>query len=266
MKATHISVKACACFLLMMLLWIGPAAATDNYAYRAGEYAIISGGRSPDGRWSVAAHGDDSGGYDGFQLYLMREPAHEKLVPLRTGDHLDTAPLSNIALWAPDSRSVVILYRTDRHVLEMRLFAVVDGKTRAIKAPSLVDTIGRGHFKPGVQHELLSRYYHVTWPKSDRFTLEEFDTFTAVEPIFNVGLEPYLKVDQESADRTITDFSASAVCEITAGGKLRLSGMKPLLDQERTIVYSPHLRVEPGRGLYDTETTLSSLESQKGRQ
>ena len=64
-------------FLLLLLLWARPVTATDNYCYKADEYAIISGGRSPDGHWSIAAHGDGPAGYDNFDIYLMREPAHE---------------------------------------------------------------------------------------------------------------------------------------------------------------------------------------------
>src|SRR5205814_6691540 len=84
-------------FALLLLLCAEPIVATDNYSYKADEYATISGGRSPDGRWSIAAHGEGEAGYGNFDLYLMREPAHEKPAPLRTRDCLDTAPLSIIA-------------------------------------------------------------------------------------------------------------------------------------------------------------------------
>jgi hypothetical protein len=258
--------KTCLWFLLLPLLWARPVAATDNYSYRANEYAIVSGGRSPDGRWSIAAHGGGLYGDDDFDLYLMREPAHEKLVPLRTRDHLDTGPLSIVALWAPDSRYVAVLNRIDRHILDLRLFAVADGKVRSIDVPSLVSTVSQRHLKPGVRHELLGRFYRVTWQKPDHLTLEEFDGFDAAEPIFSAGLEAYLTVDRRGPERTFTNFSASAVCEITAKGELRLLGMKPLLKWPKTIIYSPHLRYDPQGGLHDTETTMSSLASPKSRE
>ena len=193
----------------------------------------------------------------------MREPTHKKLASLRVGEHLDKAPLSNIALWASDSKHVIILYRTDRHVLEVRLFAVADGEARSIEVPLLVDTIGQGHFRPGVQYETFSRYYRVTWQKPDHFALEEFDCFDAKKPISSRGLEAYLKVDKEGDERTFTSFSASAACEITQEDKLRLFQFKALPDQGRTVVYSPHLLFDSQLGLHATETTLSSLEEQK---
>ncbi len=258
--------KEGAWFLLLVLLWARPVAATDNYSYQTNEYAIISGGRSPDGRWSIAAHGGGPYGYDDFHLYLMREPAHERLVLIRTHEHLDTGPLSIVGLWAQDSSCVAILYRTDRHILDLRFFGIINGKVQPIDVPSLVNTIGQQHLKKRVRHELCGRHYRVTWQKADLLTLEEFDTFDATEPIFRTGLEAYLTVDRLNGERTFTSFSATAVCEITDKGKLRLLGMKPLPDRQRTIVYSPHLRVDPQRGLHDTETTMSSLAAPTGRE
>ena len=257
------SPKSRAWFLLLLLLWARPVAATDNYDYRDDEYALISGGRSPDGRWSIAAHGGGPYGYDEFHLYLLREPAHEKLAPLSTHEHLDTGPLSIVGLWAPDSSRVVVLYRTDRHVMNLRLFGVADGKVQSIDVPSLVSAIGQLHFKPGVHHELFGRFYRVTWQKRDRLTLEEFDGFDAAEPIFSAGLEAYLSVDRRGSQRTFTYFSASAVCEIPGKGKVRPLGMKPLPKWPRPIVYSPHLLYDRQGGLHDTETTLSSLAAPK---
>ena len=260
----QVFLKAWVCALAFLSLWAKLACATDNYAYRADEYAIISGGQSPDGRCSISAHGGGNYGYDEFDLYLMREPTHEKLVPLRIGEHLDTAPLSNIALWAPDSKHVAILFRTGRHILDLRLFAVEDGSARSIDVPPLVNTFGQKHFRPGGSHELFSRYCRVIWQTPDSFALEEFVAFDAGKPVFRTGMEAYVKVDRY-AGHTFTSFSARAVCEITKGGKLHILGTKPLPDVERTIVYSPHLRVDPQWGLHDTETTMSSLEAQKGQ-
>jgi len=263
----------CMCFkarvwiLLLLLLSARPVAATDNYSYKADEYASISGGRSPDGHWSVAAHGDGPYGYDNFDLYLMREPAHEKLVPLRIRDCLDTGPLSIIALWSPDSTHVAILNRSDRHVLDLRLFGVADEKVQPIKIALLVDLVGHRHLKPGVHYEFFSRLYRVTWEKPDRLTLEELDTLDASEPIFSAGLEGYLTLDRLGPERTFTNFSAQAICEITGKGDLRTLTIKPLplAKWPRTIVYSPHLLCDPHGGLHNTETSMSSLNAQEDR-
>jgi len=86
---------------LLLPLCTEPVVATDNHFYKADEYATVSGGRSPDGRWSVAAHGEGEAGYDNFDLYLISEAAREKPTALRTSDFLDTGPLSIFAVWAP---------------------------------------------------------------------------------------------------------------------------------------------------------------------
>jgi hypothetical protein len=118
-----------------------------------------------------------------------------------------------------------------------------------------------------VHYEFFSRLYRVTWQKPDRLTLEELDTLDASEPIFGAGLEAYLTLDRLGPERTFTNFSAHAACEITKTGELRLLSVKPLPlpTWPRTIVYSPHLRCDPHRGLHNTETTLSSLDAQKAR-
>ena len=254
-----------ACFFLLLVVWARPVAATDNYSYKDGEYMVISGGRSPDARWSVAAHGGGDAGYEHFDLYLMREPSHEKLAPLRIGDSLDTSPLSIIALWASDSKHVVVLNRSNRHVLDVRLFAVAEGKVRSIKVPLLLDVIGKQHLKQGVHYEFFSRLYRVTWEQGDRFVLQESDTLDAPEPIFGAGLEPYVTLERLGSERTFTDFSAQATCEISPKGELRFVAVKalPQSSWSKTIVYSPHLLFDTERGLHNTETSVSSLDAQK---
>ncbi len=253
-------------FSLLLLLAAESAVATDNYSYKAHEYATISDGRSPDGRWSIAAHGGGDYGYNGFDLYLMREPAHIMVAPLRVGEHLDTAPLSNIALWSPDSAHVVLLYRIDRHVLDLRLFAVADGKVQPMRVPMPFDVVAKPHLKKGVQYEVFSRLYRVTWRQADRLILAETDTLDAHRPIFGAGLEAYLKMDQRGPERTFTDFSAQGAYGINARGELRLNAVKalPQSSWSKPIRYSPHLIFDTEGGLHSTETTLSSLAAQKG--
>lgn len=257
------SLRASLWFSILLLSMAPHAIATDNYAYQRGEYAVISDGRSPDGHWSITAHGNGPYGYDAFNLYLMREHAHEKPAPLRTGDHLDTGPLSIVGLWAPDSSHFAILYRSDRHVLDLRLFTITNGKAQYVEIPSLVNIVGNEHFRPKVNYQLFSRIYRVTWQKPNYLNLNEVDTFDASETIFRAGLEHYVQVAQLGAKRVFTQFAASAVCEIAEDGKPRFSEIKPLPDFNGTVIYSPHLRFEPQRGLYNTETTLSSMAAQK---
>jgi len=244
-------------WILLLLLSTRQVTATDNYCYKADEYAIVNGGHSPNGRWSVAAHGEGDYGYGDFDLYLMREPAHEKLVPLRIRDYLDTGPGSIVALWAPNSAYVAVLNRSDRRVLDLRVFGVADGKVKPVKVPLLVDLIGRQHLKRGVHYTFFSRLYRVTWDKGNRFILEELDALDAAEPIFNAGLEDYLTLDRLAPERTFTSFCGRALCEITRKGELRVLRLEPLSPEKwpTTIVYSPHLLYDSNRGLHNTEVS-----------
>ena len=250
-------------FMLLIFATL-PVAATDNYSYKDDEYAIISHGRSPDDRLSIAAHGGGEAGYDHFALYLMREPAHEKIASLDTGECLDTSPLSIIAVWAPDSQRVAVLHRSDRHVLELRLFAISAGGAQSMKVPLLLDVVGHQHLNPGAHYEVLSRLYRIKWAQPDRLRVEELDSLRSSAPIFRKGIEPYLTFDDLDAEDTFTTFSASTTATISTNSELRLGHVSPLpvSDWPKTIVYSAHLRVDPHRGLYNTETSLSSLDSQ----
>jgi hypothetical protein len=254
---------AFASILAALLLLTHPTLATDNHTYRDGEYAIISGGTSPDGRWSIAAHGEGEYGYDRFDLFLLREPAHEKVAPLRTGGGRDTAPLSLAALWAPDSSHVAVLYRIDLHLLELQLFALAGGRLQSIAVPPLVETAGRKYLLAAANRALFSRFYRFTWETPARFVLEEYDGYDARGPVFRSGLDAYLKVDRRGPERTFTDFAASATCEITAKQEVRIGHLQPQPKWPDTIQYTPHLLYEWGLGLHDTESTMSSISAQK---
>jgi hypothetical protein len=201
----------------------------------------------------------------------MREPVHEKLAPLRASyapdtGYLDTGPLSIVALWAPDSAHVAVLNRSDRHVLDLALFGVANGKVRPLEVPRLFDLVGRRHLEPHAQYTLFGRLYRFTWENSGRgLILEEWDDFAAHKRIFRTGLEGYLTLTRLGPERAFSDFSARAVCEITRKGELRTLSIKPLplANWPKTIVYSPHLLFEQKLGLHDTETTMSSLNAQK---
>lgn len=155
------------------------------------------------------------------------------------------------------------MYRVDRRILEVRLIAASGSKAHALKVPSLVNTIGQHPSETGGYRNFLGRYYRVHWLSSRRFTLQEFDGFETKKPIFNSDLEGYVTVDQLNPKRIFTYFNASALCEVTERGKVRLLGVKPLPEKPRPVVYTPHLLFDPELGLHVTETTISSLNEQK---
>jgi hypothetical protein len=92
------------------------ASATSNYEYRANEYVTVSDGESPDGRYTIATHGEGELGYDNWHVYLMDARTRKKIGPLEEiHDPLDTAASAYEAKWSPDSGKVAITYRADRH-------------------------------------------------------------------------------------------------------------------------------------------------------
>jgi hypothetical protein len=58
------------------------ALATSNYDYKPGEYVTVSGGKSPDGRYLIATHGEGELGYDNWHVYLMDAVTGKRIGPL----------------------------------------------------------------------------------------------------------------------------------------------------------------------------------------
>jgi hypothetical protein len=103
-------------FFIASLFLAADAGATSNYEYKPDEYVVIIDGRSPDGKYSIAAHGEGKLGDENFHLYLMNAETGKKITVL-TGvvDTLDTGADAFYAKWSADSREVSIRYRVDRH-------------------------------------------------------------------------------------------------------------------------------------------------------
>ena len=124
-----------------VLLCVAPVAmATSNHTYSHGEYATIVDGRSPDGHYAIAAHGDGELGYENFHLYLMDARIGRKIGPLEEiKDILDTGADAYYAKWTPDSGTVSITYREDRHKAVMIRYRVKNGRAVRLGGPSKVD-------------------------------------------------------------------------------------------------------------------------------
>ncbi|OAI43475.1 hypothetical protein AYO41_00270 [Verrucomicrobia bacterium SCGC AG-212-E04] len=121
------------------LFFSSHARATSNYGYKPDEYVVITNGRSPDGKYSIAAHGEGELGYDNFHLFLMDAKAGKKIGALEEiKDSLDTGADAFIAKWAPDSRQVSITYRVDRRESVMVRYRVENGRATRISGPSKV--------------------------------------------------------------------------------------------------------------------------------
>ena len=121
--------------LTMIVALLGtsaPAHATTVYDYKVNEYVIVDHGRAPNGKLSIAAHGEGQFGSDNFHLYLIAEPAHSPIVTLPSINSsviLDSGPSAFYARWSPDSGHIAIMFRTARHVAVMLLYEIRDGRS-----------------------------------------------------------------------------------------------------------------------------------------
>lgn len=131
-----------AILLLVCLGWLffsPQARATSNYEYKPDEYVVITNGRSPDGKYSIAAHGEGDLGYDNFHLFLMDAMAGKKLGALsEIKDPLDTGADGFTAKWSADSKQVSITYRVDRRESVMVSYRIENGRATRLSGPAKV--------------------------------------------------------------------------------------------------------------------------------
>ncbi len=105
----------CKIWICLIPALIPSAYATSNYEYQPDEFVVIAQGKSPNGQYAIAAHGEGELGYDNFHLYLMDGKTGRKIGPLvEVTETLDTGAEAFEAKWSPDSRQVAISYRIDR--------------------------------------------------------------------------------------------------------------------------------------------------------
>lgn len=129
-------------FLALSLLFPLRLNATSNYEYKPDEYLLINDGRSSDGKYSIAAHGEGEFGDDNFHLYLMNAKTGKKIGPLdQVKDTLDTGADAFYAKWSPDSREVSIRYRIDRHEARMVRYRINNGQAQLLDGPTKVSEL-----------------------------------------------------------------------------------------------------------------------------
>ncbi|PZR72410.1 MAG: hypothetical protein DLM52_12955 [Chthoniobacterales bacterium] len=131
----------------IVYLWLGLssfsiACATSTYQYKEDEYVVITGGRSPDGQYSITAHGEGEYGDENFHLYLTDARTGKKLGQLdEVKDPLDTGADAFHANWSRDSREVSISYRVDRHEAVILRYRVESGHARYLSGPAKTDKL-----------------------------------------------------------------------------------------------------------------------------
>ena len=132
-------IRMCISIVLLFSAFAPPVFATSNYDYKPGEYVTVIGGRSPDGRYSIATHGDGELGYDNWHVYLMDATSGRKIGPLEEiQDPLDTAADGYVAKWSPDSSRVSITYRADRHVAVTIVYRIANRRAYLLSGPTQI--------------------------------------------------------------------------------------------------------------------------------
>ena len=232
MRRAHIFAALCILFGGIFT----PAAATSNYTYGPDEYAIVDGGLSRGGKYSIAAHGNGEGGNDDFHLYLMAEPGHRRIGLLKEVEsRLDTGPEAFAASWSEDSLFVALGYRLERHLYAINnIYRVADGRADPVQGPSLLKAIGviaADH--PGNDDfqnvDFRDVDEQLTWLGPGRFRLSGHGTLR-ITPEIAQTLTKYGKQIDATAPRqdgfVFFEYSVEAECEIE-GYRYKILSLKP---------------------------------------
>lgn len=120
------------------------AFATSNREYGANEYDTVLRGDSPNGRYTIAAHGEGCLGYTNFHLYLIdqksRNPISALIEPI---EPVDTGADAYYADWFPDSRRVSITFRAERHIAFKVTYLIQDGRLIELGGRVRVESLPR---------------------------------------------------------------------------------------------------------------------------
>ncbi|QPF92302.1 hypothetical protein [Bradyrhizobium commune] len=216
--------------LILTLAASSPAFATAEHKYGKGEYAIITGGRAPNGKYSVAAHGEGDAGSENFRLSLMAEPGHRKLATLdnvNDDNILDSAPDAFHATWSSDSRYVAVSFRSERHIVTLNLYAI-DGKSaKLVDGPDLfrdatsriVDRANDGDMRTSVPA--------LTWLAPRRFHLTDDRVFVEDDATLADKLGALGKAAKMDDGRVSIQFSAEADCDIGNANAISIGKLQP---------------------------------------
>jgi hypothetical protein len=215
-----------------LALAVTPARATDEHDYAKDEYAIIRDGLAPNGQMSLASHADSQSDGHGighnFHVWLMAEPAHRRLARLPDigpEAFLDTGPHAYQAVWSADSRHVAVNFRSDRHVLELNLYAIENRRADLISGSTLFRDVSSRDV--GRDENYGYRVAWITWTGPRRFLLREQHTFHVPDASALRKLGAYGKVASTRDDGTLmVEFSAEADCVLVAGHRYRIVDLR----------------------------------------
>lgn len=182
------------------------------------EYALLDHGLAPNGKMSLASHGEAESGT--FHVWLMDEPTHRKLVALPgiVETYHDSTP---DAVWSEDSRHVAVIFRSSRNQEEFRLYEIEGHRVRPISGPRL--------FKEVTNRDVADRdapyirYYGIKWRDSGRFVLREFQSFV---PSSDTDLLRLLGAYGRAANSSV-EFAAEADCRLGSDHRYHVLDLRP---------------------------------------
>jgi hypothetical protein len=206
---------------------LSPLCAADNRDRSKDEYAVIRDGLAPNGKLSLAAHGEGDDN-DDFRIWLMSEPAHRTIAALDDlgpDNTLDTGPEAYSAFWSDDSRHVAIAFPSDRHVLQLNIYGIENGRARLLAGPNLYKrATGR---KLVAQDDLSQSAAEIVWKGRDRFVLRERRLFLTSDTAFVSRLGAYGKINEKLDDgRLAVEFSAEAEAMLAPGNRYRITRLR----------------------------------------
>lgn len=215
---------------LLLALAVSPAFATAEHRYGRGEFAVIRDGQAPNGKLSVAAHGEGELGSEKFHLHLMAEPGHRRLVTLpNVGEDniLDSAPDAFHAAWSADSRSVAVSFRSARHIVTLNIYAVDGKRTRLLAGPDLFRDASGLSADAADALDMRSLVPVLTWLAPRRFHLTDDRVIVTDDTALADKLGPLAKKSPRDGGGYFIDFSAEADGEILPDGRIRIGKPRP---------------------------------------
>ncbi|MGY8637735.1 hypothetical protein RAD15_35225 [Bradyrhizobium sp. 14AA] len=215
--------------LVLTLAASSPAFATAAHRYGKNEYAIIQGGRAPNGKLSVAAHGGSETGSEGFRIHLMAEPAHRRLMTLDSVNDdniLDSAPDAFHAAWSGDSRTLAVSFRSERHIVTLNLYAIDGGRARLVDGPDLFREVTGRSIDIKTDGDMRTSVPALTWLSPRRFHLTDYRVFVVNDTALADKLGPLGKTTKRDGGGNTIQFSAEADGELLPDGRIRMGKPK----------------------------------------
>jgi hypothetical protein len=215
---------------LLFTFAASPVFATAEHKYGKGEYAIILGGKAPNGKLSVAAHGEGDTGSDKFHVYLMAEPGHRKLMTLDNVSEdniLDSAPDAFHAAWSADSRYLAVSFRSERHIVTLNIYAVDGAKAKLLEGPDLFRDVTGRTVDSANDLDMRSSVPEFTWAAPRRFHLTDYRVFVTEDTKLADKLGPLAKIINRDGGRNMIEFSVEADGELLPDGKIRMGKPQP---------------------------------------